>query len=313
MKTQRKRRWIAALLMSAILSGILANNFCVSAKATEDQTNSPPATRKFAADVDVDVDNEDKLDLSNDRQPQVSLYINNEKVEVTNYLINDTTYVPLRAICEEIDDCQISWNNGIASINSTEVIMSVQQGSNYIEANDRIIYHEQPILNIDSRIYIPIRSIAKIYSLDVEWYGETKSVFLSGKPKGLQRGKDFYAEDDLYWLSRIIHAESSGEPLKGKIAVGNVIINRKNRSDYPNSIKGVIFDKKYGTQFTPVANGTIYNTPSSESIRAAKIVLDGYSVNNEMIFFINPKIASNFWITQNRTFIIRIGNHAFYK
>ena len=243
----------------------------------------------------------------------VNLYINNENVEVTSYLINDTTYVPLRAICEEVDNCQISWNDGIAAVTSNEVSLSVQQGSNYIEANDRVIYHTQPNLNIDSRIYVPIRSLAKVYSLDVEWQDKTKSVYLVGKPKGLTKGKDFYAEEDLYWLSRIIHAESNGEPLRGKIAVGNVIINRKSRSDYPNTVKGVIFDKKYGTQFTPVANGSIYNSPNSESIKAAKIVLDGYSINDEIIFFINPKIASNFWVTQNRTFVIRIGNHAFYK
>ena len=127
------------------------------------------------------------------------------------------------------------------------------------------------------------------------------------------KGKDFYNKDDLYWLSRIIHAESQGEPLRGKIAVGNVIINRKNRSEYPNTIKAVIFDRKYGTQFTPVANGSIYNTPNSDSIKAAKIVLDGYSLDHDMIFFLNPRVATNFWITQNKSFVMKIGNHAFYK
>ena len=221
--------------------------------------------------------------------------------------------VPLRAFFEEVDQGEIHWNNGIATINSDQVLLSSQQGSNYITVNDRIIYHDQPILNIESRIHVPIRSLAKAYSLEVEWYGQTQSVYLTGDPKGLKKGKDFYAEDDLYWLSRIIYAESGGESLLGKIAVGNVIINRKNRSDYPNSIKAVVFDKKYGTQFTPVANGTIYNQPNNESIIAAKIVLDGYSINDKIIFFINPKIASNFWVTENRTFVIRIGNHSFYK
>ncbi len=304
---KNKRRWTAVLLISAILSGIVASNFSVSAQ-TEKTENENHVTAR-----NIDADHPKEHNASQTRTLQVNLYINNEKVEVTSYLINDTTYVPLRAICEEVDDCHISWNNGIAAVESSEVYVSVQQGSNYIEANERVIYHAQPNLNIDSRIYVPIRSLAKVYSLEVEWKDKTKSVYLAGNPKGLKKGKDFYAEEDLYWLSRIIHAESNGEPLRGKIAVGNVIINRKNRSDYPNTIKAVIFDKKYGTQFTPVANGSIYNTPNSDSIKAAKIVLDGYSINDEIIFFINPRIASNFWVTQNRTFVMRIGNHAFYK
>ena len=305
MKKQTKRRWIAALLISAIISGILASQFTVSAHTSADEDNESQVMRT--------VTHKEKTKDGRHIIPQVNLYINNETVEFTGYLINETTYVPLRAFYEEIDQGEINWNNGIATIKSNEMLLSCQQGSNYMTANDRIIYHDQPILNIESRIYVPIRSIAKAYSLEVEWYGDTKSVYLTGNPKGLKKGKDFYAEDDLYWLSRIIHAESSGESLLGKIAVGNVIINRKNRNDYPNTIKAVIFDKKYGTQFTPVDNGTIYNKPNNESILAAKIVLDGYSVNDKIIFFINPKIASNFWITENRTFVIRIGNHSFYK
>lgn len=307
MKKQAKRRWVASLLITAILSGILASNFSVSAETGSNDTHKPQTARTVS---------EESHQTTRSTTPfisQVNLYINNEKVEFTGYLINDTTYVPLRAFCDEVDDCQITWKDGIATISSKELSMKAQQGAHYVDANERIIYHEQPILNIESRIYVPIRSLSKAYSLAVEWDGKSRSVYLAGNPKGLKKGKDFYAEEDLYWLSRIIHAESSGESLQGKIAVGNVIINRKNRSDYPNTIKSVIFDKKYGTQFTPVANGTIYNKPSNESILAAKIVLDGYTINDKIIFFINPKIASNFWVTENRTFVMRIGNHSFYK
>ena len=66
-----------------------------------------------------------------------------------------------------------------------------------------------------------------------------------------------YSEDDLYWLSRIIEAESKGEPMEGKIAVGNVIINRRESPDFPDSIYEVIFEKTSGKyQFTPVKNNT---------------------------------------------------------
>ena len=41
-----------------------------------------------------------------------------------------------------------------------------------------------------------------------------------------------YTDDDIYWLARIIEAEAGGEPYKGKIAIGNVILNRVNSKEF---------------------------------------------------------------------------------
>ena len=83
--------------------------------------------------------------------------------------------------------------------------------------------------------------------------------------------------------------------------------------DFPSSIYGVIFDRKNGVQFTPVANGTIYNTPSAESIRAAKECLSGTSVVGSCLYFFNPKTATKAdWIIRNCSYYASIGNHDFY-
>ena len=169
-----------------------------------------------------------------------------------------------------------------------------------------------PILNISDRLFVPVREMSKLFSIDVKWDEKTRTVVLKSTNKTLASGAKFYNSDDLYWLARIIHAESSGEPLLGKIAVGNVVINRKNSASYPNTIYGVIFDRKNGTQFSPVALGTIYNTPSAESLIAAKICLEGYTLSDSILFFMNPRIATNNWIANNRKFAFRIGNHYFY-
>ncbi len=119
--------------------------------------------------------------------------------------------------------------------------------------------------------------------------------------------------EDLYWLSRIIHAEAQGETYEGRVAVGNVIINRVNSSKFPNTIKGVVFDKQDGyTQFSPVIDGTIYNTPDAESIRAATDVLNGARPVGNALYFLNPRKSTNFWITQNRQYMKTIGLHDFY-
>lgn len=119
---------------------------------------------------------------------------------------------------------------------------------------------------------------------------------------------------DIYWLSRIIHAEAGGEPYRGKVAVGNVVLNRVNSKDFPNSIYAVIFEYYRSIpQFSPVADGTIYNTPSSESIRAAKEAIGGSRPVGNATYFFNPDKASGRWIVRNKSFVTRIGDHVFYQ
>jgi N-acetylmuramoyl-L-alanine amidase len=119
---------------------------------------------------------------------------------------------------------------------------------------------------------------------------------------------------DLYWLSRIIEAEASGEPYLGKVAVGSVILNRVTSPDFPGTVKGVIFEYYKGIpQFSPVANGTIYNIPSQDSINAAMDAMGGARPVQSATYFFNPDISSSTWIANNKTYVARIGNHVFYK
>ncbi len=120
--------------------------------------------------------------------------------------------------------------------------------------------------------------------------------------------------DDLFWLARIIHAEAAGESYIGKVAVGSVIMNRVRSPNFPNTIYGVIFEHYKGIpQFSPVQDGTIYNTPSSESYRAAQEAYYGSKPVGDALYFFNPAKASGDWIVKNRTYITTIGNHAFYR
>ena len=161
-------------------------------------------------------------------------------------------------------------------------------------------------------MFVPVRAIAKAFSANVDWDANTRTVVLTSTKKTLVSGDNYYNSTDLYWLSRIISAEAAGESLVGQIAVGNVVLNRKASSMYPNTVYGVIFDRKGGTQFSPVSMGTIYNTPSKSSVIAAKICLDGYSVDSGILFFMNPKIATSNWISKNRPFAFTLGKHDFY-
>lgn len=230
-------------------------------------------------------------------------------------IIDSVTYVPLRSFSELCDADSIGWNENTktATVEKYNMRASISKESPYIEASGRYFMLNTPILNINDRLFVPVREMAKLFSLDVKWDDKMRTVVLKNTNKSFVGGDRYYSNDDLYWLSRIISAEARGEVLRGKIAVGNVVLNRMRSSSYPNTIYGVIFDRKNGTQFSPVAIGSIYNTPTQESVIAAKICLEGHTLSNEILFFMNPRIATNNWIAKNREFAFKIGNHSFYK
>lgn len=93
-----------------------------------------------------------------------------------------------------------------------------------------------------------------------------------------------YTKSELRLLSALIYCESQGESYNGKLAVGIVVMNRKRSSLFPNTVKGVIYQKY---QFSPVTNGTLNkalseydkgnftSTAEKASIKAAKAALNG--------------------------------------
>ena len=246
----------------------------------------------------------------------VSIFLaSNRVLEGQSAIIDSVTYVGLRAFCDLIGDYDISWNDKTktAKVTSDGLSLTATAGDLYLYANGRCIYTVEAIRIIDDRICVPVRAIAKVLGVDVTWDGATRSVVLLKGNKQFAWGSSVYNTDELYWLSRIISSEAKGESLVGQIAVGNVVLNRVRDKSYPNTVYGVIFDRKHGTQFSPVAIGTIYDAPTASAIIAAKICLEGYTVSEDILFFMNPRIATNNWIAKNRKFEFRIGNHDFYS
>lgn len=246
---------------------------------------------------------------------QIPLYLEGKEIISGEALLIDSiTYVPLRRLSESAKNCTIRYDDRTktATVKYDGLTINVTTGKRYISVNGRYFYGIGEVKNINGSLYVPIRPIARALHLEVKWNESTRSVNLTKAKWTLKDAESYYNADELYWLSRIIEAEAAGEILEGKIAVGNVVLNRVKSKQYPNSIYGVIFDFKHGIQFTPAYTGTIYNKPSSESIIAAKMCLEGYEIVPGVLFFFNPRIATSNWISKNRPFAARIGLHDFY-
>lgn len=232
------------------------------------------------------------------------------------YLIREITYAPLRSFAEAIcPDADVSFDaaSRTAYVNAGGLWLIVAEGSHYIVANGRYLYADTPAVILDDgRMYVPIRSIARALGVGIEWNFATRSISVTGSYAPILSGDKFYREDEVYWLARIISAESRGEPLLGQIAVGNVVLNRQKSRDFPNTIWGVIFDRKWGVQFSPVLNGSVYAEPYYLSVVAAKLCLEDVTVSEDVLYFLEPSKATSAWIPNNRAFAFKIGAHYFY-
>ena len=237
-----------------------------------------------------------------------------KRLSVNGLFINGEAYIPFRAAASTLDGSSYSYNSKDRSsvMNAGGLNMKAGDGCYTIYANDRALFSEHPtVIMSDGRMYIPAEQFAKAAGMSLSV--TDGRISFKGRFTPLAHASKFYREDEVLWLARIIHAESRGEPLLGKIAVGDVVLNRVRSAYYPNTIYGVIFDRKYGVQFSPILDGSIYNTPDFNSILAAKICLDGYMISKDVFFFLEPTHSTSSWIPREREYLFTIGHHDFYK
>jgi len=123
--------------------------------------------------------------------------------------------------------------------------------------------------------------------------------------------------DDLYWLSKIVYAESRGEDDKGQQMVAEVIMNRVQNPNFPKTIKAVIFEGD-GKQFEPVKNGSINQEPDARAISNARKVLEKKAnlIGDNILYFHATRLGNmnkgNQWWDGVITEFVH-GGHVFAK
>ena len=245
---------------------------------------------------------------------QRTVTVNGKTLSEPGVMMNGTLYLPLRAFANSLGNASVSYNSSTktATLQMPGLYLTATDGGFVTYANDRPLFAFSPnVLMSNGRMYLPSSVLTK--ALGVEITSQTRaSVTVSGSYTPLLHASKFYREDEVYWLSKIISAESGGESLIGQIAVGDVILNRVKSPLYPNTIYGVIFDRKYGVQFSPILDGSIYKDPTYTATLAAKICLEGTSLSDNALFFLNPRVAQSNWIVKSREYAYSIGGHDFY-
>lgn len=227
-------------------------------------------------------------------------------------VVDQVTYVPLHAMSKILlPEAELLWEDGAAVVRAEGLEMSARIDNLYLYANGRYLYvpglvraaytPEGELANA----LVPVRTLAKALGASVAW--EDGAVRISSDGEPLIPGDQFYDQDALFLLSHIIYNESGNQPMTGKIAVGNVLLNRVKHPSFPNTLYEVIYQPG---QFYPERTGAMEKTPNSGSIIAAKLCLEGAVVLPNAYWFNGA--GKSCWASRNKECIAVIGGHAFY-
>ena len=151
-----------------------------------------------------------------------------------------------------------------------------------------------------------------------------------GRSSGNSRLEDQYYSDpsvsDEDLLAAIIYCESGNQPYYGQLAVGLVITNRVRSSQFPSTLKEVVYAKQ---QFEPARTGVLTNCLKNSSMvtdsckKAAKKVLSMYkagsytiTVNKKKIslknylFFMTPSAYARLGLSSP---VLKLEGHVFFQ
>ncbi len=156
------------------------------------------------------------------------------------------------------------------------------------------------------------------------WAGLLKNASLSPEqPQTLFGGltEDEFRKRELRCMATAIYFEARDEPVRGQVAVGQVIMNRIRSPFYPKTICGVVYQgerNRHGCQFSFTCTGkhrSIKEKPEwRTSVKLAKQVIAGQVWINEVGYathyhatYVHPN-----W-RHELIRVARIGGHIFYK
>lgn len=108
-------------------------------------------------------------------------------------------------------------------------------------------------------------------------------------------------------LETAIHYEAKGESAAGKVAVGNVVLNRVAAANFPKSVCAVVKQKKQFSWYK--GNDNLFNSETSSSTKlAAQKAMK--SPRNHVLFFHATYVFPAWSKKLSKQY--SIGNHIFY-
>ena len=205
----------------------------------------------------------------------------------------------------------ITWDGGssTAAVQSAVLDLTAKVGQQYLVANGRYLYVPEGVRMEAGRVVVPLKELVKAFDAKLSWDPADGTTSITTGSGGIASGDSFYNQDDLFWLSRVVYAESGNQSLDGKIAVANVVLNRVKSPIFPNTIEGVLAQKNQFPHLRVRQPGQAHPQRGQHHRRQAG---DGRRRGGGGRRGALLDSASNSWASRNKTHITTIGGHKFY-
>lgn len=177
----------------------------------------------------------------------------------------------------------------------------METSANMASYQDQISDKEQELLEYEKQLEESENDIATLQAKLEEENRLTQQAALAGFS---DLSSISFAAGDIDLLAAIIECEAGGESYTGKVAVGNVVMNRVKSAVFPNTVLEVIYQNR---QFSPVGSGrfaiVLARGANENCYQAAQDAMAGAAPVGNCLFFRTPIPG----LTG-----IQIGGHIFY-
>jgi|TARA_R100001244_G_scaffold6593_8_gene7923 N-acetylmuramoyl-L-alanine amidase len=184
------------------------------------------------------------------------------------------------------------------------------------ESNQNIVFGEQQ--EVVAEIPADVVQSDKIANGEFESDSDANRDFVNDGASSLrqlvrQQSVDGSLDQEMQCLAGTVYFESKGESLQGQLAVARVVLARVKSSRFPDSICGVVFQRKQfsfvrGGKMPPIRTG---HQHWRNAVAIAKIAMnDGWESSVEGALFFHARYVSPGWRLQR---LATIDNHIFYR
>lgn len=184
------------------------------------------------------------------------------------------------------------------------------------EANQAIIFAEQQ--EVVAEIPQDVVESDKIANGEAERNFDENGDFINDGALSLrqlvrQQSVDGSLDEEMQCLAGTVYFESKSESLQGQLAVARVVLARVESSRFPDSICGVVFQRRQfsfirGGKMPPIRTG---HRQWRNAVAIAKIAMnDGWESSVEGALFFHARYVSPGW---RLTRMAAVDNHIFYR
>ena len=157
---------------------------------------------------------------------------------------------------------------------------------------DRILYVERLDTTLGQKPEFPPKAIEVGNSSPSNSGAEIESSDMA-TDSNAEESTPKYSEEELYIMAHVLCGEVQTGSRELQVAVGSVVLNRVASTKYPNTIKGVVFQKR---QYACTWDGNYYRTPTARNWEVAKFLLEnGSQIPSNVVYQAQFRQGKGVW------------------